>query len=68
MIGIRRMLSQQASGGGEAITETPEWNPVGAVLSRLNFVQLSNAESNPQNAISCKICVYLGSLHAVVSW
>jgi len=38
MIGIRRMLSRQASGGGEAITEASEWNPVCAVLPRLNFV------------------------------
>jgi hypothetical protein len=61
------MLSRQASGGGEAITETPEWNPVGAALPRLNFAQLSNPQFNPQNVISCTICMYLGSLHAVVS-
>jgi len=36
MIGIRRMLSRKRR--REAITETTEWNPVGAVLPRLNFV------------------------------
>jgi len=27
----------------------------------------ANPQSNPQNAMSCTTCVYLGSLHALVS-